>query len=119
VGHGYILDDESPPPLPICGNGLAQDPETCDDGDNDFTPGDQCSGACEIFHCGVPTKKLTLLPKAGDALFVLKAAVEQTNCAFEVCDVSGNKIVQASDALLILKKAVGQSVNLACPVENG
>ena len=52
---------------------------------------------------------------ASDALFVLKAAVHSVECAACVCDVDSNTMINATDALRVLKKAVGQNVTLTCP----
>ena len=99
-----------------CGNGAVEDAETCDDGDTDFTPGDSCSADCEAFPCGIPTNVAGTSPKTGDALFVLKAAVQASNCDVLVCDVNGSNTVNTSDALLILKRAVGQDIPFNCPL---
>lgn len=77
-------------------------------------PGDFCSAACEAFPCGVPTNVAAARPKTSDALFVLKAAVATSNCDLRVCDVNASGSVNTTDALLVLKRAVGQPVNLAC-----
>jgi hypothetical protein len=114
-GHGYILDDEGPLPPTECSNGVVQDPETCDDGDVLYAPGDYCSADCDAYPCGIPTKVNGVTPKSSDALFVLKAAVAASNCDLQVCDVNGSNTVTSSDALLILKFAVGQAVTLGCP----
>lgn len=52
---------------------------------------------------------------ASDALFILSAAVGTVACDPCVCDVDGQGTVAASDALLALKKAVGEPVDLSCP----
>lgn len=69
--------------------------------------------------CGQPQSTGTK-PSAGDALAILKEAVGQaTSCDAEpcICDVSGNGAVQASDALITLKIAVGQNQPLNCDCE--
>lgn len=56
-------------------------------------------------------------PKTADALAALKKAVGTASaCDGEpcVCDVNGNGAISTTDALLILKTAVGQHVDLAC-----
>ncbi|MBI5503607.1 MAG: hypothetical protein HY899_02320 [Deltaproteobacteria bacterium] len=102
-------------PCTGCGNGVVDSPETCDDGDTAFLPGDFCSADCAVFSCGVPTKIDAAEPRTSDALFVLKAAVQASNCDARVCDVNDSGSVTASDALVILKRAVGQPVELNCP----
>jgi len=69
--------------------------------------------AAALPPCGQPTGGTT--PRASDALYVLKAAVQATDCDIRVCDASDSNSVTASDALIILKSAVGQSVRLNCP----
>lgn len=54
-------------------------------------------------------------PTASDALFILKAAVDMTDCPLCACDVDDSGGVVATDALATLKAAVGQDVTLTCP----
>lgn len=54
-------------------------------------------------------------PVATDALFVLGVAIGVGACDPCVCDVDGNFSVSATDALLLLTRAVGQSVQFFCP----
>ncbi len=98
-----------------CGNGTVEEPETCDDGDTDFTPGDFCSADCDDFGCGIPTSATATGPKTSDALYVLKAAVATVECDLLVCDVNDSGGVNTSDALAVLRKAVGQEITLNCP----
>jgi len=51
---------------------------------------------------------------AVDALFVLRASVESSNCLPAVCDATGDGSVTASDALRVLQAAVGLAVALQC-----
>jgi hypothetical protein len=54
-------------------------------------------------------------PTASDCLFVLRTAVGSETCSPEcVCDVNGDGSSTAVDALVCLKKAVGQDVTLGC-----
>jgi len=48
-------------------------------------------------------------------LHVLKSAVGTATCDLSVCDVNSSGTRTATDALLVLKKAVGQPVALSCP----
>jgi len=67
--------------------------------------------------CGQPTS-LTGNPKASDAQTILKAAVGQpTDCDAKVCICNVNSAggITTTDALLVLKFAVGQEVVLNCP----
>jgi len=54
---------------------------------------------------------------AGDALFVLKSAVQTPGfeCALCTCDVNNSSTITTADALQVLRKAVGQNVTLTCP----
>ncbi|NQY92294.1 MAG: hypothetical protein HRT46_11660 [Deltaproteobacteria bacterium] len=65
--------------------------------------------------CGTP-QSATSSPTAVDALFTLQAAVGSTVCPACECDVDSSGAVMASDALAILRTAVGDlSVGLTCP----
>ena len=58
------------------------------------------------------------LPTASDCLFILGGAVGLQTCSPEcICDPTGEGTVSASDALLCLANAVGQSSTLNCPCE--
>ncbi len=52
---------------------------------------------------------------ASDALFILQTAVGLKTCSLCVCDVDGGGSVAATDALITLRRAVGQPVPLNCP----
>ena len=103
------------PSEPICGDDVVVTPEECDDGEQEFEPGDSCDESCQLVPCGKPTNSTGDLPKASDALFTLKASVQSATCELAVCDVNNSGTVTASDALVILKKAVSQAVSLSCP----
>jgi hypothetical protein len=64
--------------------------------------------------CGSPTGNPDG-PLAGDALFVLRAAVGLVGCADCLCDVDSNGRVATSDALRVLQAAVGNGGDLSCP----
>ncbi len=69
--------------------------------------------------CGQPVST-GAKPSAADALAILKEAVGQATACDAlpcICDVSGNGAVQASDALITLKIAVGQNQPLNCDCE--
>ena len=100
----------------ICGNFIVEAGEECDAGGH-FTAGDYCSSLCILVPCGHPTNAAGDLPTSADALFTLKAAVGQTQCDARVCDVNDSSDITATDALLILRKAVGLEVTLNCPAE--
>ena len=100
----------------VCGDGSVEGPEQCDDGDDVFAWGDYCDDLCMLVPCGKPTNSSGALPKASDALFALRAGVGQVDCDPLVCDVDDNGAVTASDALRILRKAVGLAETLDCPL---
>lgn len=54
-------------------------------------------------------------PNASDCSAVLKASVGSAVCAECICDINGSASLTTTDALLCLKKAVGQNVALKCP----
>jgi hypothetical protein len=64
--------------------------------------------------CGQPVTT-GQTPSASDCLFVLRAAVGLATCDPAcICDVNADGSRTAVDALICLKKAVGQDVTLAC-----
>jgi len=57
-------------------------------------------------------------PTATDCLYILRAAVGTRTCSPEcICAPKGTLPTKATDALLCLRKAVGQDVTLSCPCE--
>lgn len=58
-------------------------------------------------------------PNASDCSYILRAAVGSKPCELCVCDVNGSGTKTTTDALICLKKAVGQAVTLNCPSCNG
>lgn len=71
------------------------------------------SAGAALPPCGMPTGGGA--PRASDALQALRTAVQVGECDIRVCDVSDTNTVTASDALMILKSAVGQEVRFNCP----
>jgi hypothetical protein len=68
-----------------------------------------------IGDCGQP---VAAGPVAVDALEVLRTALGSSDCGGHddcICDVNGSASITASDALTVLRKAVGQNVSLDCP----
>jgi hypothetical protein len=63
--------------------------------------------------CGQPVST-GASPVSTDALFTLRAAVAIVECVPAVCDADGNCTISAGDALRILKKAVGEAIELDC-----
>jgi len=73
------------------------------------------AGAAQAQQCAQPVTS-GANPTASDCLFILRTAVHSETCAPEcVCAPKGTLPTTASDALLCLKKAVGQGVTLNCP----
>jgi len=99
-----------------CGDGVVANGEDCDDGDTVFVAGQYCGADCRRIPCGKPLNSTGALPKAGEALFTLRSAVGSSICDRRICDVDDNKLITASDALRILKAAVGQPITLTCPI---
>lgn len=79
VNEGGLAD--APPPLPdgcigascfdgaVCGDGIIEPPETCDDGNS--TPGDGCSGICQIepgYVCPTPDKPCVKIWVCGNGI---------------------------------------------------
>ncbi len=63
--------------------------------------------------CGVPASGGDT-PQASDALFALQAAVSLKSCDLCICDVDSSGHLAASDALAILRAAVGSGGPLDC-----
>ena len=112
--------------LSVCGNGVAEGSEDCDD--ENATNADGCSTNCRLEACGdpiagPPASTVVAGPPAtanavtaSDALFVLRSATGGQSCAFCVCDTNDDQAVTATDALAVLLSAVGGGGVLMCPV---
>ncbi len=96
-----------------CGNGFLEELEDCDDGDEEFAFGDYCNSTCFAVDCGDPddSRFINIL----DAQYVLHAAVGNATCHMAVCDVTGNGILNSTDALRVLMRSVGLVVAFNCP----
>jgi hypothetical protein len=64
--------------------------------------------------CGQPVSNGSG-PSAADCAFVLRTAVGAGTCELCVCDVNGTQSLNTTDALVCLKIAVGQGLDLECP----
>jgi len=111
----YDQEDPDCPAAGVCGNNVVDAGEDCDDGNTTFVFGEFCGPDCLRVPCGKPTNSTGDLPKASDALFTLRSAVGLFSCDLRVCDGDNSGVVTASDALRILRVAVGQPVTLDCP----
>lgn len=88
------------------------------DSDCDLGGGND-DGSVEVFRstacaCGAPATRRST-PLASDALYALNAAVGSASCTLCECDTDDSGAVLTSDALRILKNAVGQPIALDCP----
>lgn len=54
-------------------------------------------------------------PTATDALYVLRAVLQGTPCNPCICDIDGDGLADATDALWLLKIAAGADLPLKCP----
>ena len=63
--------------------------------------------------CGQPVSNGSH-PSATDALWVLNTGVGLQECEVSVCDVDGNCIISAGDALRVLAVATGQPIEIDC-----
>ncbi|HXC52033.1 MAG TPA: hypothetical protein VN634_14185 [Candidatus Limnocylindrales bacterium] len=90
-----------------CGNSVVDFGEGCDEGEATGERGSACAADCQLTRCGHPITTEPGLPTATDALYVLKASIGSVPCATAVCDVTGDLEIHASDALLVLRAAVG------------
>jgi len=82
---------------------------------NDCYDGDPCSDdvcANSVDGCGDVNDDGTL--SAPDALMICRAAVFLEECAVDVCDLDGNGIVTASDALVLMNVIVGIATDMVC-----
>jgi hypothetical protein len=64
--------------------------------------------------CGQPSSR-GAQPLASDALQILRGALGIVTCVECVCDVDRSSTITTTDALKVLKRAVGQHVALSCP----
>lgn len=96
-----------------CGNGFLEAKETCDDGDSTYNKGEFCNSACLLVLCGDTddSGSVTIL----DSQYILNAAVGNVTCDLSVCDITGNGVVNSTDALRALTWAVGLPINFNCP----
>lgn len=97
-----------------CGNTTIEWGENCDDGDPSFAFEDLCSADCQWIGCGRPTGSAGAFPMAADALYVLRVSVALSYWPLVLCDVNGSGHVEVTDALLVLRSAVGLRT-LVCP----
>lgn len=106
--HGKLVAvlDNGMPLTKNCGNGVINDFETCDDGNDEGGFGDICSKYCIAnTTCGAPTGGRA--PSIKDALYILRVAVGLNSCDLALCDVDSNGFINTSDVLRLLRVIVG------------
>ncbi len=96
-----------------CGNGYLEVKETCDDGDTSYNNGQYCNSACLLVSCGDTDDSGTV--NVLDAQYVLNTSVGNRTCDVSICDVTGNGLINSTDALRVLMYSVGLPVALKCP----
>jgi cysteine-rich repeat protein len=96
-----------------CGNGFLEEKETCDDGDSNYNSGEFCNSACLLVLCGDTDDSHTV--SITDAQYILNASVNNVLCDKSVCDLTGNNIINSTDALRALMWSVGLPVDFNCP----
>jgi cysteine-rich repeat protein len=96
-----------------CGNGFLEEKETCDDGDALYDNGEFCNSACLLVLCGDTDDSggVTII----DAQYILNASVDNVPCDDSICDITGNGIINSTDALRALMHAVGLPIDFNCP----
>jgi hypothetical protein len=101
--------------ITFCGNGAVGSGETCDDDSLLWAPGEYCNADCAPLACGDPDDSGDVT--AVDALFILRTSVGSRQCDACICNVDSSQgmATTVSDALLTLRKGVGQAVDLNCP----
>ena len=99
--------------LAVCGNGVVEGAEECDDGN--LAAHDGCGPTCLTdVLCGDADSNLKLT--AVDAQRILRASVGlPPACPLNTCDTSGDGNLTVGDAQRVLRKSVGLSTPLLCP----
>jgi hypothetical protein len=99
---------------PVCGNGVVEDGEECDEGGNNGAEGSACQLDCtSVTGCGDSDGNGVV--SASDAARVLSEAVGLgVDCSLSRCDVNGTGSVTATDARMVLDVSVGRDVALSC-----
>jgi len=65
-------------------------------------------------RCAHPETNGTL-PNVTDALMTLLTSIDYARCPPCICDVDGNGVVAATDALRVLRSSTGENLSLSCP----
>jgi len=111
VGLPVVLN--CPDVSTTCGNGFLEPKETCDDGDSIYDNGEFCNSACLLVMCGDTDDSgfVNIL----DSQYILNASVDNVECDLSICDITGNLLVNSTDALRALFFSVGLPINFNCP----
>ncbi|MFN2425332.1 MAG: hypothetical protein ABR587_02665 [Candidatus Binatia bacterium] len=96
-----------------CGNGFLEAKETCDDGDSAYDNGEFCNSACLLVQCGDTDDSgfVNIL----DSQYILNASVDNVPCDLSICDITGNLLINSTDALRALIWSVGLPIDFNCP----
>jgi hypothetical protein len=110
---GLDVELECPDVSTTCGNGFLEAKEGCDDGDSEYDKGEFCNSACLLVECADTDDSgtVTIL----DAQYILNAAVLNVTCDLSICDITGNGLINSTDALRTLMHSVGIAVFFDCP----
>ena len=111
VGLPVILN--CPDLSTTCGNGFLEAKEGCDDGDSQYETGEFCNSACLLVDCGDTDDSGTV--NILDAQYILNATVGNLPCDLFICDITGNNVINSTDALRALMWSVGLTINFNCP----
>jgi hypothetical protein len=112
-GIGLPVELNCPDVSTTCGNGFLEAKEGCDDGDSEYDKGEFCNSACLLVECADTDDSgtVTIL----DAQYILNAAVLNVTCDLSICDITGNGLINSTDALRTLMHSVGIAVFFDCP----
>lgn len=106
-----VLSARSPPPL---SKALTELPSIEVAVDCELGPTTTTTLPFEPASCGHPCSAETSPPTARDALYIAGAAVGARTCKTCICDVNRSGIVDATDALTVLARAVGFDALVRC-----
>ncbi|MFQ5351943.1 MAG: dockerin type I domain-containing protein, partial [Candidatus Binatia bacterium] len=95
-----------------CGNATVDLLESCDDGDDDWRPGELCDQSCQLLACGDPdgSGSITVL----DAIHILRTSVGAASCDLAVCDTNGDGAIDSIDSLRVLLVTSELPADLSC-----
>lgn len=106
-----VVSARTPPPL---SKALTELPAIEVAVDCDLGPTTTTTLPFEPASCGRPCSVETSPPSASDALYIASAAVGARTCKTCICDVNRSGVVNATDALAVLARAVGLDAPVRC-----